>query len=181
MSQPLDVITNSDLLFGLGSGADTHSKLGNDSINCSHDPQQVTQIGVAPFIEGTHKTDSRLGCGDRSRPGNLVVRSQRVGVFRRWRSGIKRQAAFDINLRNVVASHRSRDASQEPVAQMSPAAYLPPLWNASDDGCSSPESRAAWIPNPGMSRRALNPNTPGVWYRSTVPRMDGKVAHRVWS
>jgi hypothetical protein len=39
MSQPLDVITNSDLLFGLGSGADTHSKLVNHSINCSLDPQ----------------------------------------------------------------------------------------------------------------------------------------------
>jgi hypothetical protein len=104
------VITDLELLFGMRDRANTNAEFGGDAADGSLDPQHVTQIGVAPLIEGTGKTNSRLNCGDRSGPGNLLVRSQRVGVFRLWRSGIKRRAAFDIILRNVVANDGSRDA-----------------------------------------------------------------------
>ena len=53
MPQPLDVVADSELVFGVGSGANTNSKFSRNSANCSFDPQQVTQIGVAPLIEGT--------------------------------------------------------------------------------------------------------------------------------
>src|SRR6266481_1713266 len=66
------------------------------SADCSLDPQQVTQIGVAPFIEGTSQTDSRLDRGDSPRPGNLGVHPQFVRVFKVWRSSLRRQWAFDI-------------------------------------------------------------------------------------
>jgi hypothetical protein len=73
MSHPLDVVTNSELVFGVGSGANTDSEFSRDSADCSLDPQQVTQIGVAPFIEGTGRANSRLDCGDCPGPGNLGV------------------------------------------------------------------------------------------------------------
>jgi len=53
MPQPLDVVADSELVFGVGSGANTNSKFSRHSANCSFNPQQVTQIGVAPLIEGT--------------------------------------------------------------------------------------------------------------------------------
>jgi len=53
ISQPLDVITDAELVFGVGSGTNTDSKFSRGSTDRSLNPQQVTQIGVAPFIEGT--------------------------------------------------------------------------------------------------------------------------------
>ena len=46
MPQPLDAVTHSELVFGVGSGANTDSKFSRNSANCSFDPQQVTQISV---------------------------------------------------------------------------------------------------------------------------------------
>src|SRR5262249_37146725 len=82
MPQPLDVVTDSELVFGVCSGANTDSKFSRYSADCSLDPQQVTQIGVAPFIEGTSQTDSRLDRSDSPRPGNLGVHPQFVRVFK---------------------------------------------------------------------------------------------------
>ena len=47
MTQSLNVVTDSKLVFGVGSGANTDSKFGRDAADCALDPQQVTQIGVA--------------------------------------------------------------------------------------------------------------------------------------
>jgi hypothetical protein len=118
MSRPLDMITDSELVFAVSSRANTNSEFGSDTVDGSVDPQHVTQICVAPFVEGTGKTNSRLDCCDRSRPGNDIVCSKRAEVFKLWRSGIKRQGAFDINLRNAAASDRSRD-TWRPVGRMS--------------------------------------------------------------
>ena len=89
MPQPLDAVTHSELVFGVGSGANTDSKFSRNSADCSLDPQQVTQISVAPFIERTGQANSRLDRSDSPRPGqsfrsstvrssfqSLVIRSQ---------------------------------------------------------------------------------------------------------
>ncbi len=60
MPQPLDEVTHSELVFGVGSGANTDAKFSRNSADCSLDPQQVTQISVAPFIKRTGQTNSRL-------------------------------------------------------------------------------------------------------------------------
>ena len=89
MPQPLDAVTHSELVFGVGSGANTDSKLSRNSADCSFDPQQVTQISVAPFIERTGQANSRLDRSDSPRPGNLFVHRQFVRVFKVWRSGVR--------------------------------------------------------------------------------------------
>lgn len=48
MRQPLDAITDSELVFGVGSGANTDSKFSRNSTDYAFDPQQVTQIGMCP-------------------------------------------------------------------------------------------------------------------------------------
>jgi len=108
MPHPLNVVTDSELVLGMGSGPDTDSKFGSGSADRSLDPQQVTQIRVATFIEGPRQTNARLDCDDSPRPGNLIVPRQRARVFEVGRSAIKRPSAFDINLRNVVAIGTSR-------------------------------------------------------------------------
>ena len=84
MPQPLDAVTHSELVFGVGSGANTDSKFSRNSADCSLDPQQVTQISVAPFIERTGQANSRLDRSDSPRPGNLFVHRQFVRVFKVW-------------------------------------------------------------------------------------------------
>ena len=42
MPQTLDAVTDSELVFGVGSRANTDSKFSRNSADCSLDPQQVT-------------------------------------------------------------------------------------------------------------------------------------------
>ena len=50
-SDSFNRIGNSKLLLGMRFWADAHLKFGVRPFQCSCDPEQVTQIGMAPFVE----------------------------------------------------------------------------------------------------------------------------------
>jgi hypothetical protein len=85
-----DRIADSELLFGMA-----HSKFGIGPIECTRDPEQVTQIGMTSFIEGSGESDSGLHPGDDSEPGNFAVQHSAAALRLRW--------AFDTTLHNVAA------------------------------------------------------------------------------
>jgi len=116
-------------------------------------PAQVTQIGMALFIEGTGQANSRLDRSDSPKPGNLGVHPQFVPVFKVRRSGIRRQWAFDINLHNVDAIGRRGD-SQGPLGRMSPAVYILHVLNASIVVVVVLEVAQFGLQVPGASRTA---------------------------
>jgi hypothetical protein len=52
LAQPLDLVTDSELMLRVGSRTDSNPKFAK-LVEPTLNPQQVTQVGVTSFIEGT--------------------------------------------------------------------------------------------------------------------------------
>jgi hypothetical protein len=65
LAESLDLVTDSELMLRVGSRADSNPKFAT-LVERTLNSQQITQVGVTSFIEGTSQPDAGLDRGDGS-------------------------------------------------------------------------------------------------------------------